>query len=287
MDGAAYVTRVMHPLAPIPAGLESKLTELEGITSVIFDVYGTLLISAAGDIGKPERDELGLQAMSEVSASMDGAFAGSEGPIAFELASLLEDALSDKRTNGVLFPEVDIRIVWRELLERYAPDHAETRVDEAALSYECHLNPVWEMPGAVKLIQWLAQKGITTGIISNAQNYTHSVFAGVMGGSFESFGFDPELMVFSYSLGEGKPSLTLYQEMKARLAERGAPPESVLYVGNDMTKDVIPAAKIGFRTCLFAGDERSLRLGDLSGDEASSVADAVVTEMGQIPELLK
>ncbi len=287
MDGVAYVKRVMRPLSPVPTVMEPKLAKLGGISTVIFDVYGTLLISAAGDIGMPGRDELGRQAMAGVSGLLGDAFAGSEGLVATELVSLLENALSERRAGGSIFPEVDIRLVWKALLERYAPEYSETRIDEAALLYECHLNPVWEMPGSCDLIQYLATNKITMGIISNAQNYIHSVFEGVMGGSFEALGIDSELMAFSYVEKEGKPSLTLYQKMKTLINERGAAPESVLYVGNDMIKDVIPASKIGFRTCLFAGDNRSLRLGALSCDEVRSVADVIVTSMNQIPELLE
>ncbi len=286
MDGAAYVKRVMRPLVPVPTGMKPSLPVLTGISTVIFDIYGTLLISAAGDVGRPEKDERGRLGIVEVNALLDGAISGSEEAVALELASLLDEALAGKRAQGVLFPEVDIRVIWQRLLERYLPDAASV-IDAAALRYECRVNPVWEMPGAVKLIRWLAEKSFTMGVISNAQDYTHSVFSGVMGGRFDQLGFDPELAVFSYLEGEGKPSLALYEEMKMRLSERGVKPESVLYVGNDMTKDVIPAAEIGFRTCLFAGDDRSLRLGGLSGDEARSIADSVVTEMDQICGLLK
>lgn len=286
MDGAAYVKRVMRPLVPVPTGMKPSLPVLTGISTVIFDIYGTLLISAAGDVGRPEKDERGRLGIVEVNALLDGAISGSEEAVALELASLLDEALAGKRAQGVLFPEVDIRVIWQRLLERYLPDAASV-IDAAALRYECRVNPVWEMPGAVKLIRWLAEKSFTMGVISNAQDYTHSVFAGVMGGRFDQLGFDPELAVFSYLEGEGKPSLALYEEMKMRLSERGVKPESVLYVGNDMTKDVIPAAEIGFRTCLFAGDDRSLRLGGLSGDEARSIADSVVTEMDQVCGLLK
>jgi len=287
MEGADYVKSVMRPLVPIPTGVEPSLPELEGISTVIFDIYGTLLISAAGEVGMPRKDEGGRLAMAEVNAFLEGTLHEFKGVRVAELARLLEDALSSKRASGVPFPEIDIRLIWRKILERVAPAHADGIVDAVALRYECSMNPVWEMPGSGELIRSLVQKGIKLGIISNAQAYTHSVFAGVMGGSFEALGFDPSLAVFSYLEGEGKPSLALYQEMKKRLSDGGVFPDSVLYVGNDMTKDVIPAAAMGFRTCLFAGDDRSLRWGDLSEDEARSIADAVVTKMSQVSQLLK
>ncbi|MDF1741560.1 MAG: HAD family hydrolase [Verrucomicrobiales bacterium] len=287
MEGAEYVKSLMRPLVPLPTGLEPQLPPLPGISTVVFDVYGTLLISAAGDVGGPGRDESGRLAMAKVNELLEGAFTGSEEAVAHAIVNLLEEALSGKRAEGVAFPEVDIRTIWTELFKEYAPGTSERLIDKAALEYECRMNPVWEMPGAVNLIRWLAESGITMGIISNAQDYTHSVFAGVMGGSFEALGFDPDLMVFSYEEGEGKPSLALYHKMRERLEKRGVAPDTVLYVGNDMTKDVLPAAEVGFRTCLFAGDDRSLRSGGFSGDEVGAIADAVVTDLKQIGDLLK
>lgn len=287
MEGAEYVKRLMRPLDPIPTRLDPQLPPLPGISTVLFDVYGTLLISAAGDVGMPGKDQRGRLAMAGVNELLEGAFTASEEVVAHAFVNLLEKALSGERAKGVAFPEVDIRIVWAELLKQYAPGTSGLFVDKAALRYECRMNPVWEMPGAVDLIRRLAGSGITLGVISNAQNYTHSVFAGVMGGSFEALGIDPGLMVFSYEEGEGKPSLTLYHKMRERLEKRGVAPDTVLYVGNDMNKDILPARELGFRTCLFAGDERSLRLGGLSGDEAGTIADAVVTDLSQIGELLK
>lgn len=38
------------PLEPIPTGLKPKLTKLPQIEAVIFDIYGTLVVSGTGDI---------------------------------------------------------------------------------------------------------------------------------------------------------------------------------------------------------------------------------------------
>ena len=65
----------------------------------------------------------------------------------------------------------------------------------------------------------------------------------------------------------------------------GLAPAAIFYLGNDITKDVLPARELGFRTGLFAGDARSLRLGGLSGDEATATADAVITDLAQLPGL--
>ena len=63
-------------------------------------------------------------------------------------------------------------------------------------------------------------------------------------------------------------------------------PAEVLAVGNDMLNDVLPARETGFRTALFAGDARSLRLRE--GDPRLDVfsPDLVLTDLDQLPECL-
>ena len=39
------------PLEPIPTGERSVLADLQGIRAVLFDLYGTLFISASGEVG--------------------------------------------------------------------------------------------------------------------------------------------------------------------------------------------------------------------------------------------
>jgi putative hydrolase of the HAD superfamily len=53
----------------------------------------------------------------------------------------------------------------------------------------------------------------------------------------------------------------------------------VLYVGNDMLHDVLPAAAMGFRTALFAGDRRSLRRREGDARVASVTPDVVVLQL--------
>lgn len=47
----ARIRDLSAPLEPKPTGMEPWLEPLPGIKAVLFDVYGTLLISASGDIG--------------------------------------------------------------------------------------------------------------------------------------------------------------------------------------------------------------------------------------------
>ena len=55
-----------------------------------------------------------------------------------------------------------------------------------------------------------------------------------------------------------------------------------LYVGNDMLNDITPAHALGFRTALFAGDARSLRLRENDERVAGIEPDLVLTDLAQI-----
>jgi FMN phosphatase YigB (HAD superfamily) len=66
----------------------------------------------------------------------------------------------------------------------------------------------------------------------------------------------------------------------------GMKSQEILYIGNDFCKDVAPAQKVGFRTGLFAGDARSLRVGPDGLPAALKRADVVLTELQQIDQVL-
>ncbi len=65
-------------------------------------------------------------------------------------------------------------------------------------------------------------------------------------------------------------------------ASSGLVAHEIIYLGNDWKKDVVPAIAVGFRTGLFAGDVRSLRLGGVGEREARESVDAVVTGLGEV-----
>jgi len=101
-----------RPLEPIPTGVAPVLAPLAGIRAVFFDLYGTLLISASGDIGTNPSDGKAAAfsaALAAVGIRTD--CAGEEG------VRLLKETITGQlalaRTGGVDYPEVDIVGVWQ------------------------------------------------------------------------------------------------------------------------------------------------------------------------------
>jgi len=276
------------PLEPIVSGESALLRPLREIRAVLFDAYGTLVISASGDVGTAERlarDEA-FDAALDACGIAPASKAGKQGVEVW--LSAVADHQQAARRRGIDFPEVDVIRVWRETVERLVaeqilpPSALQIDLGTLAAEYEARVNPAWPMPGAQPLLNQLTHRGRLLGIISNAQAYTLAMMPALFGQSFSELGFDEQLQYFSYRLGRAKPGTTMYELAQATLAERGVPPRQVLYVGNDMLNDIWPASRVGFRTALFAGDARSLRRREDDQRVQDLQPDLVLTELGQL-----
>jgi len=285
---ADHIRSLSRPLEPRPTDLAPKLDPLSGIRAVLFDVYGTLVISASGDIGLAgERD-----ATNAFAAALEAA--GIKAPTTADPARLeaaIRASHAQRRAAGTEFPEVDILAIWSEVLGNEAlggeGSASRDRLAHLAVEYECRVNPVWPMPGLTRLLENLRRRPLVLGIVSNAQRYTPLMLEGFLGASIADLGFDTECCAWSYRLMEAKPSTRIYQVALAGLERvHGIAPGEVLYVGNDLRNDIRPASLTGCRTALFAGDARSLRL---RGDDphcAGVVPDRVITALSQITDAI-
>ena len=122
------------------------------------------------------------------------------------------------------------------------------------------------------------------GIVSNAQFFTPALFSALLGGDLAGLGFHPRLLFYSYRCGRAKPGRFLFERSREALAAVGVTAGEVLYIGNDMLNDVRPAGEVGFRTALFAGDERSLRRRNGDRRVAGVVPDLVLTDLDQLTQ---
>jgi putative hydrolase of the HAD superfamily len=309
-DAVRRIRGQSHPLEPRPAGVTARLEPLPGLRAVLFDVYGTLFISAPGEPGAsaggkpaaPARAETGrARALGEaIQACGLHAFTAVAERCAVLLPEEIRASHARSRLRGIEHPEVDIRDVFHRMLRRVARegllDLPPARRDASgpdrglcecvALEYECRVNPTWPMPGLRGLLEVLRRRGRLLGLVSNAQFYTPWLFPAHLGLGLKELGITRALCAWSYRLGEAKPSRAPFFGVLGRLAERGILPGSVLYVGNDRRNDVEPACALGCRTALFAGDLRSYRprSGDPRLEEVQP--DVVITSLDQLPPLL-
>ena len=189
------------------------------------------------------------------------------------------------------YPEVEVRAIWSTVLQQLSVEGlVEGVVDDAsvahfAILFEAAANPTWPMPHAREVLLELRERGLRLGIVSNAQFYTPVMWQALFGAPLGRFGFDPGLCVWSWKEGVAKPSVQLFEIAAQRLhVLHGLAPGEVVFVGNDRKKDIDAAARCGFKTVLYAGDQRSLRLHETNADLAEP--DAVIVSLAQICGLI-
>jgi len=276
-----------RPLEPRPTDLAPRVEPLPDIRAVLFDVYGTLFISASGDIAAGELDE-DTQAFRTAlhEAGLSGQLGDREIPGPEVMLDAIRASHARSREQGIEYPEVDILAIWREVLSGLAGPVSEQALRVLAIEYECRVNAVWPMPGADQTLKTLGGRGLSLGIVSNAQFYTPLMFQALLGASPTELGIAPGHCAWSYESGEAKPATGLFRRVLEPLEEHhGISPAQVLYVGNDRLKDIWPAASLGCQTALFAGDRRSLRLRENDGRCAATEPDLIITDLRDLTRI--
>ena len=94
------------------------------------------------------------------------------------------------------------------------------------------------------------------------------------------------MLIFSYQFGYAKPSRFLFAKALDQIEAAGIRSNQVLYVGNDMLNDITPAQKTGFKTALFAGDARSLRMRDGDSRCDRVKPDLVISDLIQLVDYI-
>lgn len=267
---------LIHYLAPIPSRYPAGGGLNKPIRVAIFDIYGTLFISDAGGIGTPKTDVPRVSGLEDVLRQYG--IATSPDRISKRLVQSIRTAHHVKKERGISYPEIEIDAIWQDILKW--PDR--NRIRDFAIAYEWTVNPAFPMPGLDETLRSLRHRGLKMGIISNAQFFTPLLFEWFLGAPSTHLGFDDDLTLYSYQHGEAKPSHSLFNICANRLRDLGFPPESVVFIGNDMLNDIVPAANAGWQTALFAGDRRSLRLHRNREECLKLEPDLVLTDLRQL-----
>ncbi|MCP3966160.1 MAG: HAD family hydrolase [Lentisphaerae bacterium] len=286
-------------IEPIPTGLNANLGKNNNIKCVIFDIYGTLLVSTSGDIDKARfAPSYVLEAFSKCGVRL-----ATSTPV--KTASLILDEYEktifkmreDMEDEKIPHPEIDIRMVWQKLLKQlYEAKLIEKPtlddVSRLAIYFETLSNPVYPMPSMHEIVHAIYKRGIPMGIISNAQFYTPVIMNFFLTGIINDFEdveyFDRYLSIYSYKEKRGKPDISLYRKAASRCYKHyQVSPEQILYVGNDMLKDIYPAHSMGMTTALFAGDCRSLRMREQLPELKSIKPDYLINSLDQILEIIQ
>jgi len=253
------ILRVRSPLQPIATNIAPQLQSLRDIEAVIFDVYGTLIVSGSGDVGSADgsrHDQAFQQAIQSLKLSEK---IGDE----FHIENLLTEIRETNerhQSDECPKPEIDIVDTWLRALEQHGITLDVETCVRLACEYEARANPTWPMPGAVELLRRIGQSQQRLGIVSNAQLFTLPLVESLLDPpQLTTAGFDLSICIFSNRFRQAKPGPRLFDALSSGLSAQGIRPHQAIYVGNDMLNDVWAASQAGLRTAWFAGDQRSCR----------------------------
>lgn len=255
-----------QPMEPIATEVDSNLSPIPNIKALVFDVYGTLFISGSGDISLAEKNS--------ANAKMIQAFVQSgfeltvpNPDIESKFYQAIKDSHQYSKEYGTDFPEVDLQEIWSDVIMELFQEGALTgtwdiaQLCEMATRYECSVNPIYPMPDLGKFFHSLPRDLAPHGIVSNAQFFTPFLFDAFLETPITGLGFEKKACFWSYLERKAKPSVSLFEDCaKYYKTIHDLEPENLLFVGNDCLNDIYAAQQAGWKTCLFAGDQRSLRL---------------------------
>ena len=193
-------------------GEDAHLPVLSDVRAVLFDVYGTMFISASGEVGTATDEGRGM-ALSEALTAVGVSLQGDPQYGVRCWLEAIRAAHAQSKAEGIEFPEVDIVRIWTNCLERLVREGrlsgAASQVDprQLAVHYEVRTNPTWPMPGLETCLAELRQRGVQLGIISNAQFFTLDLFPALLGKTLDELDFSSDLRFYSYRYLQAKPGL--------------------------------------------------------------------------------
>ncbi len=286
-------------LKPIPTSFcpNLKSDSPDHVKAVIFDIYGTLLISSSGDIDQATLNKENLRDAME-AGGFD--FKNCKSEVCSFLLEQLQQKIAaqhnELRSHGHPFPDVDIFKVWKGMFEEAEKNGllkltGKESWTDTIFVFEILSNKVYPMPAMKETLQAIQNDGIPMGIVSNAQFYTPIIMNYFLTGEFSTKQeielFQEDLSVFSYKELRAKPDTALFSKFMPTLESKyGIKPSEAVFVGNDMLKDVYTASKAGLKTVLFAGDERSLRLREKDSRVKGMFPDYIINELSQLTKII-
>lgn len=291
----------------VPLKATPSIRPLEGICAVIWNLYGTLIRIADGELLVLHPQQIRMQVALEKTIqefNMWNSMSRKPGAPWEYMLQQYRKLVEDRQLAGTGrrgdVPEVNLADIWQTLLKRlekndYSYDEGfygdlSELAEKVAYFFHANLQGVAAMPDVVDVLTALVDARVKQGLLADAQPFSlaQSLRAFSRQGTLPPLGklFDPDLVVLSCREGVRKPSPTLYAAAVQRLAEHGIEPHEALYISSSLRNDLSVARRAGFRTALLANDKASLRLDPRDLKDPQLKPDRLVTALSQIPGLL-
>lgn len=308
MDLESYIKRlnkrrIRSGYRTFPVNIIPILTKFHNINAVLFDVYGTIIKGKSNSIADLEKDKQGTKAfhntLKEFKFQNSLKEIGREKYPAELLKKLYLEEIKKyhtvKRKNGIKYPEVKIERIWNSiinLLMRNGYNYNKKifgNPNEFSLKvsyFHQYANEGHDFyKNAFYVLKNLKNCGVKLGLVSNAQFYTPiNLEIELRKQSKNKIGlydiFDKDLISFSYKVGQGKPSIKIFEKILKNLKKKKIKESNTVFIGNDANKDIEPSKNVGFKTVLFSGDKDTLR------PNAKIKPDAIIKDWLQLLKII-
>ncbi len=282
------------------------LARLPEVRAVLWNVYGTLLTLAGGELYFEHPQPLIMNVALDKTLQefkMWASMSRKPGQPADHLGQLYQQVLLEQKTvtiGGEKYPETSSEKVWEAIIKKlFQKDY---KFDagffgslnefsrKVAYFFHASLQGTACYPGAAEALQYVARKKLTQGLLADAQCFTtvqlqRGLTSQDEGAKLDAF-IPADKRWLSYELRAKKPSERLFRAAVDALLEQGLETKEILHVGSRLTQDLIPAKRLGMRIALFAGDKASLEATPEQLKGAQSRPDVLLTELNQITEVV-
>ena len=296
---------------PAPAAVERPkakphLVRLPEVRAVLWNVYGTLLAVAGGELyfEHPQRFVMDVALDKTIQEfKMWASMTRKPGQPADYLRRVYADLLIEQRMvpgGNEKYPEIVSERLWegfiKKLLQKdykfdagfYGSLNEFSR--KVAYFFHASLQTPVAYPGAADALRHVRENVRAQGFLADGQAFT---LAQLQRGLDQQGGpanlgevLDPALCILSHEVKGRKPSERLFRQALSALSEKGIEAGEVLHVGARLPQDIAPARKLGMKTGLFAGDKTSLQASAEQLKDRASRPDVMLTELSQIADVV-
>jgi FMN phosphatase YigB (HAD superfamily) len=308
-----YIDRI-HSRADLPWPAAPRIDPVQAkpslhplpVKAVFWTIYGTLVAIPQGELQFEHPQDFITDAALEKlikEFKMWNSMSRKPGAPSAYMKELYRKALTTLQmagSGGEKHPEVQVERVWDDIVKKlfqkeyqfdtvtYGPMNE--FVKKIAYFYHGSIQGAGAYPGAVDALRLTADRGIVQGLLADGQCFTVGQLQRCLKQQDSSFDLDTvfpsTLRTVSAEKKAKKPSETLFKAAAQAAALKGIEPSEILHVGSNLSRDIAPAKKQGFRTALFAGDKNSLSATPDQLKDAAFRPDVLLTELPQILEVI-
>ena len=288
-----------------PAKARPHLESLPNIKAVLWNVYGSLLTIPLGDLVFEHPQPLVMEIALDKTITefkMWGSMSRKPGQPAEYMKALYANELMLQRGlgTGERYPEVLSERIWEALIKKlfqkeYTFDTGffgslNEYSKKVAYFFHASLQATAAQPEAALALKLAADAGKVQGLLADGQCFTIVLLARGLRQQEADLNLSKllplTLRTLSCDVKARKPSDTIFRHALAALAEKGIRPADVLHVGSSIPRDIAPARKMGMCTALYVGDRISSDATPEQLKDPGQRPDVLLTELGQIAQVV-